>query len=1059
MLPTASSVLSASSANVITGNLIGVGSDSVTLLGNRGRGILLGTNAANFQIGGTAAGEANVIAHNFREGVYIAGDAAAGNEVRGNSIFFNTELGIDLAVNDTVSAGVTPNDPADADAGANHLQNKPILNSAASDGLNLTVSGSFNSYANETFAIDFYSNTGLLGVNEGETWIGEINVSTDFNGDATFTFPVAASIPAGSVVTATATRSDGSTSEFSAGAVVSNADGTPLISIRDGGVIEGDTGTRNAVFSVELSNTYPSEVTVDYVTVGDSATTGVDFVDSAGQVRFPANSTTQTILVPVSGDTLDESRERFFVQLSAASNATILDDEAIGWISDNDNSSDAVPYGASTRDTSEFMMGTVHVTVVALESDGTVDPNLERFTPTQIEEVHRKVSEGLQWWEDLLSLQGAVHSVDYSIDFTYVDDPIKTPYEPLTRDGITSSAAQEPWINSFLDTVGANTAASQFSDLDAFNHLQRLEHGTNWAFTIFITNGSMDGDGRYSDNSNAWAYAGGPYSVIQQHRSQVTVAHEVGHIFYNLDEYPGGRSYFDRRGYYNTQNLNAYENHPDLSQRVISLMAETAGDAFAAYTSSPTSLEMIGWRDSDANGVYDVLDVPMTLSGSGLYDPALQQYRFQGSSQVATLPNQNPSGSGNSITLNRVSRLQHRINGGDWTDVALYDVYATSIDVTVPVPPGSDIELRTIDDSTAVTSNAFVDATTPIDFGDAPSSYGTLFADNGARHLASGPRLGDLRDAETEGLPSSTAVGDDQDGFADEDGVMFGAVAIGALAGLNIDLQNAAQGRIDAWLDFGGDGVWDASDKILDNALVMPGLQTLNFSVPIAAVAGDTFARVRVSTNGGLAADGLAADGEVEDYLVTIVDPPRVSSTAINGGDDQRSNLTEVVVTFDSEVTAPASAFQIKQRVTNTVLDTLLVSSAVIGGKTVSTLTFGGGGNLVIDRANGGNSLVDGNYELMIDAAQIIKVGVGSSMTTDYRLGDDAADNFFRFFADHDGDRDTDTSDLPAFGATFRKNSGDAGFDPLFDFEGDNDVDTGDLIQFGQRFRQSLPFA
>ena len=360
-----------------------------------------------------------------------------------------------------------------------------------------------------------------------------------------------------------------------------------------------------------------------------------------------------------------------------------------------------------------------------------------------------------------------------------------------------------------------------------------------------------------------------------------------------------------------------------------------------------------------------------------------------------------------------------------------------------------------------------VDALTPragfnvLDFGDAPAAYPTLVGDDGARHFVGGPRLGNV-DFESLGLPSADANGDDNDGLDDEDGTLFGAITLVAtLAAVNIDLQNRPEGRVDAWLDFDGNGTWEADEKILDNVLAtnVPGFQTFNFTINADAVAGETAVRVRVSSAGNLGVTGLAYDGEVEDYLVTIAVPPLVELVTINGDLGQRSALTEVVVTFDSEVTAPASAFEIKQRVTNTVLDTLLVNSSVVGGKTVAVLTFGSGGNLVIDRANGGNSLVDGNYELTIDAAQIAKVGGGPNMAADYTLGAAAADNFFRFFADQDGDRDTDASDLPAFGATFRKNSGDAGFDPLFDFEGDNDVDTGDLIQFGQRFRQSLPFS
>jgi hypothetical protein len=59
------------------------------------------------------------------------------------------------------------------------------------------------------------------------------------------------------------------------------------------------------------------------------------------------------------------------------------------------------------------------------------------------------------------------------------------------------------------------------------------------------------------------------------------------------------------------------------------------------------------------------------------------------------------------------------------------------------------------------------------DFGDAPSPYPTLLNDNGARHTVTGPLLGALRDAETDGLPQVAAFGDDNSNTDDEDGVVF----------------------------------------------------------------------------------------------------------------------------------------------------------------------------------------------------------------------------------------------------------------------------------------------
>ena len=72
-------------------------------------------------VGGVAPGEGNVIAFSGIVGVVMLGIGAAGNTIRGNSIYANGGLGIDLE-----SDGVDPNDAGDTDTGPNGIQNFPL---------------------------------------------------------------------------------------------------------------------------------------------------------------------------------------------------------------------------------------------------------------------------------------------------------------------------------------------------------------------------------------------------------------------------------------------------------------------------------------------------------------------------------------------------------------------------------------------------------------------------------------------------------------------------------------------------------------------------------------------------------------------------------------------------------------------------------------------------------------------------------------------------------------------------------------------------------------------
>ena len=330
--------------------------------------------------------------------------------------------------------GITPNDPNDADTGANNLQNFPVLTMVNSGGGNTTIQGTLNSRPNTAFIIDFYSNAACdpSGNGEGARFFDTTNVTTDANGNALINFTSAAALTSERVITATATDPSGNTSEFSpcdatnatgsvhfssasyyvledvGNAVVrvlrvggskgtlsinyNTADGTatagsdytatsgtlvfadgetsktisipiandgitepdetvqlsltasdletlgsqPLSTIviqgnntplvltaGDVDVPEGNSGTTNAVVTVNVSAQTSRTVTVNYATAGGSATSGVDFIPVSGMLTFAPGETTQTINVPIIGDTLNEFNETFQVVLSNPVNATV----------------------------------------------------------------------------------------------------------------------------------------------------------------------------------------------------------------------------------------------------------------------------------------------------------------------------------------------------------------------------------------------------------------------------------------------------------------------------------------------------------------------------------------------------------------------------------------------------------------------------------------------------------------------------------------------------------------------------------------------------------------
>ena len=110
-------------------------------------------------------------------------------------------------------------------------------------------------------------------------------------------------------------------------------DDTPTLLIADAEASEGDG---EMAFSVRLSVPSSQTVTVEYATADGTATAGTDYEETTGTLTFSAETTAQTIRVPIIDDDLDEATETFTIVLSNSSNATVEDGEATGVITDND---------------------------------------------------------------------------------------------------------------------------------------------------------------------------------------------------------------------------------------------------------------------------------------------------------------------------------------------------------------------------------------------------------------------------------------------------------------------------------------------------------------------------------------------------------------------------------------------------------------------------------------------------------------------------------------------------------------------------------------------------
>jgi len=356
---TANGILLASGAAItVQGNYIGTNAAGTAGIANGANGIFMDFSN-NSTIGGTAAGAGNLIAFNVGSGVFIGANSTVfSTSILSNSIHSNGGLGIDLE-----PVGVTQNDGCDADTGPNNLQNFPVLTAATNDGTNTTIQGSLNSTANKQFRIQFFANAACdpSGNGEGQNFVGETNVTTDGSCSATFQFVAPSAGVNGSIITATATAADNSTSEFSACVTVTAvAPKTIQFSASSYSVGESDqqvnlvvtrSGDTTAAASVDFA-TSDSAGAQNCNVVNGIASSRCDYETRITTLPFGAGETSKIVAVLINEDSYLEGPENFTVNLSNPAGA-VLGTPAAATVTITDND---LANGPNPVDTANFFV-------------------------------------------------------------------------------------------------------------------------------------------------------------------------------------------------------------------------------------------------------------------------------------------------------------------------------------------------------------------------------------------------------------------------------------------------------------------------------------------------------------------------------------------------------------------------------------------------------------------------------------------------------------------------------------------------------------------------------
>lgn len=197
--------------------------------------------------------------------------------------------------------------------------------------------------------------------------------------------------------------------------------------------------------------------------------------------------------------------------------------------------------------------------------------------------------------------------------------------------------------------------------------------------------------------------------------------------------------------------------------------------------------------------------------------------------------------------------------------------------------------VRTFDTTTGAvgTASLFTLAAAPFDFtegfnfdfGDAPDSYGGAFHRLGSQG-AIPVFIGSVEPDNDPGTLNAQSgsidgLGDDLAGVDDEDALGTPPPLDTGDASYTLTVACSVGARVAAWVDFDGDGGFDALERNTNHPVTCAvGQATLDWSALPGLRAGPSMIRLRASTNAAAVSvpTGIATDGEVEDHRLTIAE-------------------------------------------------------------------------------------------------------------------------------------------------------------------------------------------
>lgn len=270
--------------------------------------------------------------------INVVGDTA----VEPNEQFFvNLTNGYFANFSDSQAVGTIVNDDQAVTAAGLSINDVSTTEGASGTTKNLAFTVTLNKKVNKsvtfsyataggtaTSGTDFVAKTGTATI-AANTLTTVINVT--IKGDAIYEPDETFSLKLSNAVNATILDNTG------IGKIV-NDEALPKITILNAPtIIEGNSGTRQLIYTVKLDRASSTTVTVKFATADGTAKVAAnDYKALSGTLNFTAGQTSKTIIVTTVGDTRKGVDETVFVNLSSPVGAVIADGQAVGILKNDD---------------------------------------------------------------------------------------------------------------------------------------------------------------------------------------------------------------------------------------------------------------------------------------------------------------------------------------------------------------------------------------------------------------------------------------------------------------------------------------------------------------------------------------------------------------------------------------------------------------------------------------------------------------------------------------------------------------------------------------------------